>query len=101
MVVFGTVISSPRGTLSLSQTLRLSKFYLENAHREPEVKVALVFCYDTEITLSSLKKTARNTLKQTAREEIADVYADLGNLMESHGYRREARAFHKKVEVWR
>ncbi|KAK3824922.1 MAG: WD40-repeat-containing domain protein [Benniella sp.] len=100
-MVFGTIISSSRGALSLPQKLRLSKFYLENAHKESDAKVALVFCYDAELTLSSLKKAARNTLKQTVREEIADVYTDLGNLMDSLGNRREARDFHKKAEVWR
>lgn len=99
-MVFGTIISSPRGGLSLQQALHLAKVYLENARKETDSEIALVLCHDTEVTLSQVKRAAKNHENQSMREGIATVYIGLCELLERHGHQAEARAFYKKSEKW-
>jgi hypothetical protein len=99
-MVFGGVISSPRGHLSLQQALELAGIYLENASNSTDPDIALVLCHDTEVSLSQVKKVARNNEDKTMHGRIATVYIGLGNLLDSNGYRDEAKAFYKKSEKW-
>ncbi|KAK3808650.1 MAG: quinon protein alcohol dehydrogenase-like superfamily [Benniella sp.] len=95
-MVFGNIISSPRASLSLQQVLRLANVYLENARKESDPNIALVLCYDTEVSL----KKAKHTEDKGIREGIASIYIGLGELLSAQGHREEARAFYKKSEKW-
>lgn len=99
-MAFGSIISSPRGSLSLSQALDLANIYLENARRTPDPNIALVLCHDTEVSLSHVKRAAKNTDDKVMREGIATVYIELGELLDKQGHRDEAQAFYKKSEKW-
>jgi hypothetical protein len=67
-MVFRSIISSPLRSLSLQQTLDLANIYLENACKTPDPNVALVLCHDTEVTLSHVKKVAKNVEDKVIRE---------------------------------
>jgi hypothetical protein len=99
-MAFGTVVSSPRGTLSLQKVLYLAKLYLENARKETDPEIVLVLCHDTEVSLSQVKRAVKHAENQNLREGIAAAYIDLGNLLDSHDHRTEAQAFYKKSEKW-
>jgi hypothetical protein len=96
-MVFGNIISSPRASLSLQQVLHLANVYLENARKESDPDIALVLCYDTEV---SLKKAAKHTEDKGMREGIASIYIGLGELLSTQDHRDEAQAFYKKSEKW-
>jgi hypothetical protein len=98
-MVFGTIISPPRSDLSPQQVLHLANFYLENARRETDPNIVLVLCHDAEVSLSYVKR-AKYTEDKTTREGMATVYAEFGDLLDSHGHRSEAQAFNKKSEKW-
>jgi hypothetical protein len=98
--MFGSIISSPRASLSLHQALRLANVYLENARKENDSGVALVLCHDTEMSLSQVKRTAKHTQDKTMRAEIATIYIELGELLDTQGQRNEAQVFYKKSEKW-
>lgn len=52
-MVIGTIVSSPRASLTSQQALKLADVYLEKACDEgPDI--ALMLCHDTEISLSRL-----------------------------------------------
>jgi hypothetical protein len=97
-MVFGSLITSPRGTLSLQQELRLANVYLENAYNEDDEDIALVLCHDTEVSLSQARKAVKRTEDQNVIEEIATAYMNLGNLLESQHRPREAQAIYMKAE---
>jgi hypothetical protein len=99
-MVFGTIISSPRGNLSLQQVVDLAKIYLENARKTLDPKIALVLCHDTEVSLTHVKRAAKHTQDRAVREGIATIYIGLGELLDKLGHRNEAQAFHKKSEKW-
>jgi hypothetical protein len=99
-MVFGSIISSPRGSLSLLQVLDLANIYLENARKTPDPNIALVLCHDTEVSLSHVKKAAKTTGDKVMREGIATIYIGLGDLLNNQGHRDEAQAFYKKSEKW-
>ncbi|KAF9970673.1 hypothetical protein BGZ65_010956, partial [Modicella reniformis] len=95
-----SVISSPRGNLSLQQVLELANIYLENACRTNDPTIALVLCHDTEVSLTYVKKAAKNVEDQTLCERIAATFIGLSRLLDSKGYRDEGLAFYKKSEKW-
>ncbi|KAI8348242.1 hypothetical protein B0O80DRAFT_429770 [Mortierella sp. GBAus27b] len=99
-MVFGTIISSPRGSLSLNQVLEVANAYLGNARSASDPAVALVFCHDTEVTLSLLKKVAKHADDKATHEEIAGIYRAVAELLNAQGHRGEAQAFYKKSEKW-
>jgi hypothetical protein len=100
-MVFGNVISSPRGSLSLQQALDLANIYLENARKTQDPKLALVLCHDTEVSLSRVKKAAKHVENKIMHEGVATVYIGLGYLLNDQGHRdKEAQAFYKKSEKW-
>ena len=96
----GSVISSPRGNLSLHQSLNLSNIYLENASKSIDPDVTLVLCHDTELSLTLVKKAAKNTKDKATRARIAAIYISLGDLLDKQGHRDEAQTFYKKSEKW-
>jgi len=101
-MVFGSVISSPRGNLSLQQALDLASIYLENASKITDPDIILVLCHDTEVSLTHVKKAAKNNNgDKSMHGRIATVYIGLGDLLDSRGHRDEAQAFYKKSEKWR
>ncbi|KAK3819959.1 MAG: hypothetical protein J3Q66DRAFT_439048 [Benniella sp.] len=99
-MVFGSIISSPRGSLSLQQVLDLASIYLENARKTQDPNIALVLCHDTEVSLSQVKRVAKHTDDKAMREGMATVYIELGELLDTQGHRDEAQAFYKKSEKW-
>jgi len=99
-MVFGSVISSPRGSLSLQQVLNLANLYLENACKSTDPNILLVLCHDVEVSLSHAKKAGKNTENKAMREGIATVYTGLGELLERQGHASEAQAFYKKSVKW-
>jgi hypothetical protein len=99
-MVFGSVISSPRGNLSLQQILDLANIYIENASKSTDPDIVLVLCHDTEVSLSHVKKAAKNSRDKGMDGRIATVYIGLGDLLNSYGHRDEAKAFYKKSEKW-
>ncbi|KAF9346371.1 hypothetical protein BGX34_003930, partial [Mortierella sp. NVP85] len=99
-MVFGSVISSPRGSLSLQKIINLANVYLENACKSTDPDILLVLCHDAEVSLTQARKTARSTEDKVMREGIATVYIGLGDLLDSRGHTNEAQAFYKKSEKW-
>jgi DNA-binding IclR family transcriptional regulator len=99
-MVFGTIISSPRAGLSLHQVLEVAHTYLDNARNATDSTIALVFCHDTEVSLSQLKKVTKHTSDKDAHQDIAVIYAGLGKLLGAHGHEEDAQAFYKKSEKW-
>ena len=97
-MVFGSVISSPRGNLSLQQALELANIYLDHAGKAQDVDISLVFCHDTEVSLLQAGKAAKHVHDQTMRYEIATGYIRLGRVLAIRGYRSEAQAIYKKAE---
>lgn len=98
-MVFGTIISSPRGDLSSQQVLYLANFYLENARNETDPNVVLVLCYNAEISLSHVKRS-KYTKDEAMRDGMVTVYADFADMLDSHGHQNDAQAFRKKSEKW-
>ncbi|KAI8348257.1 hypothetical protein B0O80DRAFT_490142, partial [Mortierella sp. GBAus27b] len=45
--------------------------------------VALVFCHDTEVSLSQLKKAAKNTEDKTTREKVAGIFIAVAELLDA------------------
>jgi len=99
-MVFGSIISSPRASLSLQQVLDLANVYLENARIAVDPKIALVLCHDTEVSLSQVKRVVKHTDDSTMREGIATLYNGLGELLDTQGRKNEAQAFYKKSVKW-
>jgi len=99
-MVFGSIISSPRTTLSLQQALDLANVYLENARKALDPSIALVLCHDAEVSLSQVKRAAKNTHDNIMREGIAIIYIDLGDFLDTQGRKTEAQAFYKKSVKW-
>ncbi|KAK3819619.1 MAG: WD40-repeat-containing domain protein [Benniella sp.] len=99
-MVFGTIISSPRASLSLQQVLRLANVYLENARQETDETIALVLCHDAEVSLSQVKRVAKHTKDKDMREGIASIYDGLGDLLDNQGCGSEAQAFYNKSAKW-
>ncbi|KAG0225015.1 hypothetical protein BGX31_007801, partial [Mortierella sp. GBA43] len=99
-MVFGCIVSAPRGNLSLQQSLKLANVYLENANKEQDPEIALVLCHDTEVSLNQAKKVARRSKNQEMHRDIATAYTELGKVLDSKGYGGEAQASYKKAEKW-
>ncbi|KAK3828964.1 MAG: WD40-repeat-containing domain protein [Benniella sp.] len=99
-MVFGSIISSPRGSLSLQKVIELANIYLESARGTADPNLALVLCHDTEVSLSHVKRAAKHTDDKAMRNGIATVYIGLGELLEIKGHQDEAQAFYKKSEKW-
>ncbi|KAF9359449.1 hypothetical protein BGX34_008346 [Mortierella sp. NVP85] len=99
-MVFGSIISSPRGSLSLQQVLSLADVYLEGASKAADPDIAMVLFHDTELSLNQVKRAAKQTEDKTMRERIAAIYIGLGELLNDRGHGVEAKAFYKKSEKW-
>ncbi|KAG0220483.1 hypothetical protein BGX31_010981, partial [Mortierella sp. GBA43] len=98
-MVLGSIVSSPLTTLSPQKALNLANAYLENAYNACDQDIALVFCHDTEVSLSHARKAARrHTETPAVIKGIATAYIDLGRLLEIHGYGIEAQLSFKKGE---
>lgn len=96
----GSVISSPKANLPIQQILDIANAYLENARNAQDPNVALVFCHDTEVSLSILKRSGKQIKDNAMRGRIATVYSELADLLEYQGRQDEASAFYKKSEKW-
>jgi len=99
-MVFGSIISSPRASLSLHQALDLANVYLENARKAVDPSIALVLCHDTEVSLTQVKRAAKHAEDPTMRDGIATLYIELGELLDTLHRKSEAKAFYKKSVKW-
>jgi hypothetical protein len=97
-MVFGSVISSPLGSLSPQKALALANVYLDNAYKSSDSDIALVLCHDTEVSLFQAKKATKHSKDPMTIEGIATAYMDLSKLLERHGHGNESRAICKKGE---
>jgi hypothetical protein len=97
-MVFGHIVSSPRGTLSAQQSLHLANFFLDGAGKAQDRDIALALCHETELTLFQSKKSAKCTDDQTVRQGIAVAFIGLGKVLDIHEHRTEAQAIYKKAE---
>jgi hypothetical protein len=97
-MVFGHIVSSPRGNLSLQQSLELANVYLGNADKAQDPDIALVLCHDTEVSLFQAKKASKNAQDEVMRHGIATTYIGLGKVLDSRGHHSEAQAIYKKAE---
>ena len=82
----------------MQQIINLANIYLENASKSTDPDIVLVLCHDTEVSLTHVKKAAKNNDDNTMRERIATIYTSLGDLLDSQGHQEEAQAFYKKSE---
>jgi hypothetical protein len=99
-MLFGGIVSSPRGNLTSQQSLELANVYLENATRAIDPNIALVLCHDTEVSLSQAKRTASHSDGKTVREGIATAYIDLSKLLYNRGHQREAQGAITRPRSW-
>jgi hypothetical protein len=97
-MMFGSIVSSPRGSLSPQKALELANVYLETAFNTTDSDIALVLCHDTEVSLSQAKKSARHDKNATVTKAIATAYISLGKLLESRGHVDGAQASFNKAE---
>jgi hypothetical protein len=97
-MVFGHIIPSPRGTLSVQQSLHLANFFLDGAGKTQDRDIALALCHETETTLFQAKKSAKRSDDQTVLQKVAVAYIELGRVLDSHEHRSEAQAIYKKAE---
>jgi len=97
-MLFSSIVSSPRGSLSPLKTLELANIYLETAFNAIDSDIALVLCHDTEVSLLQAKKSVKHDKNPTVTEGIATAYIGLGKLLESRGHDIGAQASFKKAE---
>jgi len=96
--MFGSIVSSPRGSLSSQKALELANVYLETAFNAVDSDIALVLCHDTEVSLFQAKKSVKNDKSPTVTKGIANAYIGLGKLLESRGHVGGAQASFRKAE---
>ncbi|KAK3810199.1 MAG: hypothetical protein J3Q66DRAFT_443735 [Benniella sp.] len=106
-MVFGKIVPSHLGVLSLKQALELANLYLENAYNIADRDIALVLCHEAEVALSQAKSANKKTHAppegihyQVLRDGVAAAYIDLGKLLERKGYPDEGNSICKKAEKW-
>jgi hypothetical protein len=99
-MMFGHIVSSPRGDLTIQQALKLANFYLKNAMNIQDPEITLMLCHDAEVSLTQARKGARNAEDPITREGIAGAYISLGRVLNSRRYANEAKAGFKKAEKW-
>ncbi|KAF9348652.1 hypothetical protein BGX34_002320, partial [Mortierella sp. NVP85] len=97
-MVFGSIASSPLGSLNPQQALQLANLYLDNAYNTSDPAITLVLCHDTEISLSHARKAVKHAKSSVVVEEMATTYIDLGKLLEKHGHDSQAQTSYKKAE---
>jgi hypothetical protein len=94
---FGHIISSPRGSLSLQQTLELANAFLGSANKVQDRGVVLVLCHETEVTLTRAKKVAKRSDDKDGRQRIGSTYIGLAKVLESYGHPTEAAEFYRNA----
>jgi hypothetical protein len=97
-MVFGNIVSSPRGSLLPQKALDLANIYLENAFNANDSDIALVLCHDTEVSLHQAKKHVKRDENRTVAEGIATAYIGLGKLLESLHQVKGAQASFKEAD---
>jgi len=97
-MLFSYVTSSPRGHLTLQQSLDLADLYLDCAAKTQDPDIAMVLCHDTEVLLLHAKKAAKHTNDQTSRHGVATAYIGLGRALDRQRCGTEAKAIYKKAE---
>lgn len=95
-MVFG--VTSPRNSLSPLQAFELARIYLQNAYNATDANITFVLCHDTEVSLSQVKKAAKQAKDNVMLDRIATAYVNLGNLLDSRGYQDEAKTSFKKAQ---
>jgi hypothetical protein len=96
--MFGSVITSPRGSLSPLQALNLAKVYLENAFKETDANIMLVLCHDTEVSLLQARRGAKHAKDNAVQEMVAATYVDFGKFLYRRGHHGEAQTIFTKAQ---
>ncbi|KAK3821774.1 MAG: hypothetical protein J3Q66DRAFT_438547 [Benniella sp.] len=97
-MLFSSIVSSPRATLSPLKALELANVYLETAFNASDSDITLVLCHDTEVSLSQARKSVKHDKNPTVIQGVATAYIGLGKLLESRGHVSGAQASFKKAE---
>jgi hypothetical protein len=97
-MIFGLVTSSPRGDLSLQQSLELANVYLDYAEKTRDSVIAKVLCHDAEVSLFQAKKGAKHAEDKALQQGIGVAYIGLGKLLDKQRLSKEAKAIYKKAE---
>jgi hypothetical protein len=97
-MLFGSIVSSPRASLSPQKALDLANVYLETAFNILDSDIALVLCHDTEVSLSQARKSVKHDKNPTVIQGVATAYIGLGKLLESRGHVSGAQVSFKKAE---
>ena len=97
-MMFGSIASSPLGSLDPQQALQIANLYLDNAYNTNDPAITLVLCHDTEVSLSHARKVVKHVKNPVVVEGIAVAYVDLGKLLEKHGHGAQAQTNYKNAE---
>ncbi|KAG0231582.1 hypothetical protein BGX31_005478, partial [Mortierella sp. GBA43] len=96
--MFGSVITSPQGSLSPLQALNLAKVYLENAFKETDANIMLVLCHDTEVSLLQARRGAKRAKDNAVQDMVAATYVDFGKFLYRRGHHGEAQTIFTKAQ---
>lgn len=106
-MVFGSIVPSHLGALSLQQALELSHVYLENAYKTKNRSVSLELCHNAEAALSQVKSAnkkysvqLKNAGYRALLGQVDTAYIDLSKILEIQGCQDEAKVICKKTEKW-
>jgi hypothetical protein len=95
--MFSSIVSSPRASLSPKQAVEIARVYMDNANSAADPEIALVFCHDTEVSLTQARKTIKHAKDHTLLADIIAAYVDLGKLLERRKHSGSAQASYKKA----
>ncbi|KAF9437917.1 hypothetical protein BGZ76_010547 [Entomortierella beljakovae] len=99
-------IFSTRIPLSPQDSLELARLQLENARNSKRPEVALSLCNVVKDLMSGIKKSIkrsknpRDATDQSLWDEIAIIYFEHGNILDSFGHKSMAQVSYKKVVEW-
>lgn len=103
--MFNRLFSS-KNSLSPQESLDLARLHLENARKEKRPKMAMALCNNANDLLSDMKRTIKKSQipqsvsDQTLWDEVAVVYFEHGQVLDSLGQRNKAQVSYQKVADW-
>ncbi|KAF9113873.1 hypothetical protein BGX27_000629 [Mortierella sp. AM989] len=103
--MFNRLFSS-KNSLSPQESLDLARLHLENARKEKRPKMAMALCNNANDLLSDMKRTikksqiSQSVSDQTLWDEVAVVYFEHGQVLDSLGQRNKAQVSYQKVADW-
>ncbi|KAF9200941.1 hypothetical protein BGZ49_008839 [Haplosporangium sp. Z 27] len=103
--VFDRLFSS-QNYLPPEDSIDCAKLHLESARTQKRREMALVLCNEATKVLSSLSKTVKKSKlpqdvsNRALHDEIALVYFQIGEVLDSFEYRSQAKHSYQKVAKW-